>query len=125
MLISLSLPIAYTLIVWKIIRASHQRKQKTTMAESQELCNTTSNNMKERLILINSAIVTLCFMLCNMPFAVYLLFNTRKFDLIFKCIMTLNPILDPVVYFLSSYFIGKREKRVEDTLPNNTEMHRR
>ena len=125
MLISLCLPIVYTLIVWKIIRALHQRKQRISMPESQELRNTTSNIMNERLILINSAIVTLCFMLCNMPFAVYLLFNTRKFDLIFTCIMALNPILDPVVYFLSSYFIGKREKPVEDTLPNNTEMHRR
>ena len=108
-LMSFSMPVLYALIARKAISASRQQRQRFEIPHGQEPNNRVSNNKKERLIVINSGIVTLCFILCNMPMAVYPFFKIEKFMSIIVSIMALNPVLDPIVYFLSSYYT--RDKR--------------
>ena len=119
-LIGLSMAVIYTLIARKIITAVRQRRQRLATLHQQEATNSASNNKREGLIVINSAIVTLCFLLCNGPMAVHRLLKAEKFFITVGSFMALNPMLDPMIYFHYSYLIKKKRcKQVTEKQTGN------
>ena len=108
-LIGLSMAVVYTLIARKIVTALRQRRRRLGTLHQQEARNLTSNSRREGLIVINSAIVTLCFLLCNVPMAVHQLLKADQFFITAGSFMALNPMLDPIIYFHYSYLINKKK----------------
>ena len=101
--------VIYTLIAKKIVTSYHKRRQKFGLHQKQALNRTFLK--EEGLLAINSAIVASCFILCNMPLAISLLFDNGESHYIVVSIQTLNPMLDPIIYFLKSYFFEKKKKK--------------
>ena len=119
-LIGLSMAVVYTLIARKIVTALRQRRQRLATLHQQEATNSTSNSKREGLIVINSAIVILCFLLCNVPMAVHQFLKAEKFFITAGSFMALNPMLDPIIYFHYSYLIKKKRcKQVTEKQTGN------
>ena len=70
-------------------------------------------NMTERGVILTGAIVTASFIICTYPFAVvfFITQSSKKISVVFKILVVLNSLLNPLIYFFKSYFFSTRSKR--------------
>ena len=99
--------VMYCCIIRKVRNIPRERKRWNT---HQEAGDGNSNSKKERLVIINSIAVTLCFIICYAPTGVCKLlseptvYHTRYYYTTIS-FLALNPVIDPMIYFLFSYYL--------------------
>ena len=95
--------IAYYFIVRKFRRSQLSRARGNIKATDPTAGESTKGK-KEHLVILNSVAVTLCFAICSAPMSVHILLDMKNFLLTFSFIFALNSVMDPVIYFLFSYY---------------------
>ena len=96
--------VSYFCIVRKF-KSSERRKIQWNESTQKPKSKESIRTKQERVIIVNSLAVTLCFVVCFMP-TVYITFK-GPWPLTITSIPALNTVLDPSIYFLSSYYIKR------------------
>ena len=105
---------AITLKTWK------DDKKRARLASKAYTTNPTDDSIHR--VVFHSLAVTLAFLVCNIPHSVLYLFFTKinvtfvTFYHTVNCLISLNPLLDPLIYFFFHYqfrkYISKRSSRL-------------
>lgn len=77
-------------------------------------------SLREKRILLTSALIVLSFIICNFPFAIVYIVTKQRQEYLILFLIT-NSILNPLIYFFQRYYQDKRE----ETVRRKTDQSRR
>ena len=110
---------SYIILVSGIILIiSYAAMSYTTYRKEKDSSNLTSHREergRSRAVLLHSFLVTIAFVTCFFPFAINVLFfnSLKPIFVLFESLLSINPLLDSLIYFYMKYCRGRQEPTME------------